>query len=521
MNAAKVLLEMTHLTTPVRESIDPHTDLEDGSKHVERSKEPSPDANVVDLSIYYAQRASTISYWLQGQINMIESLRPADLDPEDRAALDGFSKAFEWEKATLTVTQKKISKLRNAKSRSEKRGLIGALVTELSEQSKELRTEAAKFTKLCVALLEYLEAPGLELFVERNTRLIDESYHGARGIEEENEEQNSLQRPPEQQSGDSHKSEDEHKGLVASRASIMEENVKMIDDLFRMAKEIEKNKLETKTLALALQESGQSHKATEVQTQSHSVAVDDAQFLLTKINSMISHTQETKKLGHTPQGIAVLDAAIKRMTEMRNGVEADVNKIKRRGSADSKTAQLKALAALSEKLSRISRQLSMDWEKIKAEKSYQEGRSTEASTQGHQLTESTTIQDTANTEPIAKPRKKTKKKKKPKKKTGTAAATTAVGTPSSEVDRARALSLASGSTILGDGNANPHTPTSDTPSSPPPDPTATPATPAVEPSLKSFIDDYYDKKERGWDYLKMLAFEQPRISKKRGARTSG
>ena len=130
-----------------------------------------------------------------------------------------------------------------------------------------------------------------------------------------------------------------------------------------------------------------------------------------------------------------------------------------------------------------------------------------ASLQGHQRTESTAKQDTKS---VTKSKKKNRKKRKPKKTTGTTATTTAVGAPANEAERGRALSLASDSTIVGGVHDRPLAPVSPQSSNDP-----APITGHAEPTLQSIIDDYYRKKKRGWDHRKMLAFEQPRIPRKR------
>ena len=279
-----------------------------------------------------------------------------------------------------------------------------------------------------------------------------------------------------------------------------EENTQRINELFHGAKGIDEKKTERKSLRLTPeQEPRQSHKAGEVQVLTRPSAVEEAEYLVKRIEPMILHIQQGKETGYTPQGLAILDAVIKRIEELKNSVEVDMREVIDLGNAGLRTAELTASAALNKKLPEIFRELGIEWEKVKAEQASRERRLLAASLQGHQRTESTAKQDT---ESVTKSKKKNRKKRKPKKTTGTTATTTAVGAPANEAERGRALSLASDSTIVGGVHDRPLAPVSPQSSNDP-----APITGHAEPTLQSIIDDYYRKKKRGWDHRKMLAFE--------------
>ena len=194
-------------------------------------------------------------------------------------------------KTSLAVSQAKIQRLRNTESVVERRGLTPALCKELAGQNDELATEAGKFLKLCVDVSESINLPDLKAHNEENTQRINELFHGAKGIDEKKTERKSLRLTPEQ-------------------------------------------------------ESRQSHKAGEVQVLTRPSAVEEAEYLVKRIEPMILHIQQDKETGYTPQGLAVLDAVIKRIEELKNSVEVDMREVIDLGNAGLRTAELTASAAL-------------------------------------------------------------------------------------------------------------------------------------------------------------------------------
>ena len=93
-NAASALLHLAGSSATVGEVTDLYAGLENRSKHTEESHESNSDSESLDLSEHFASRASKLRQWLEDQVNVIESLQNADLDPKEMAALESSSKAF-------------------------------------------------------------------------------------------------------------------------------------------------------------------------------------------------------------------------------------------------------------------------------------------------------------------------------------------------------------------------------------------------------------------------------------------
>lgn len=204
-NVASALLHLAGSSATVGEVTDLYAGLENRSKHTEKSHESNSDSESLDLSEYFASRASKLRQWLEDQVSVIKSLQNADLDPKEMAALESSSKAFAWMKTSLAVSQAKIQRLRNTESVVERRGLTSALCKELAGQSDELATEAGKFLKLCVDVSESINLTGLKAHNEENTQRINELFYGAKDIDEEKAERKFLRLTPEQKSAKSHK----------------------------------------------------------------------------------------------------------------------------------------------------------------------------------------------------------------------------------------------------------------------------------------------------------------------------